>query len=238
MSPLEEPCAPGQNLRSSDLCAQWKAADAASEGATWTARTFWLSLLGTLFGAGTLVAAFMAARYAKHAAQEARRSADIAKDALIASERAWITVGLHADSPIAIERAGTCSLSVSLKVTNIGRTPALNAHTSMTMIPSKVDHRADVKAYADEHRVSNDTWSRTVLPGESYDRGWGLGLDEVEGVLYGVVIGCVTYETLPDRALHQTAFCYYVGGRDHAFLNRDIPKEEVTFTVATGGFAD
>lgn len=40
-------CNQGQDDRNSDLCAQWKAADAARESADWAQRGFWLGLAGT-----------------------------------------------------------------------------------------------------------------------------------------------------------------------------------------------
>ena len=62
------PCARGEDNRGSDLCAQWKAADAADRSASWTERTFWLGLVGTVIGAFTLFAAIAAAAYARLAA--------------------------------------------------------------------------------------------------------------------------------------------------------------------------
>ncbi|MNK31863.1 hypothetical protein D3C87_503070 [compost metagenome] len=235
----DQPCLPGYDLRSSDLCAQWKAADAASESAAWTARNFWLSLLGTVVGAGTLLAAFMAAIYAKHAAKEARRSADIAKDAFIASERAWLTVDLHAGSDLTFHPTGGCSLFVYLTIKNIGRTPALNVHTSMEMVPMRQDHVDEVEEFARRERKQNRSWSRTLLPGDSYDRKWGLGLDDHSASPYGTIFGSVTYEILPDRSIHQTTFCYIVGRGEVGSLDGfDIPQDDVSFTVTSGGFAD
>lgn len=232
-------CRAGQDDRQSDLCAQWKAADAAQESARWTARSFWLALIGTLIGGGTLFAAIAAAFYARHAAREAGRSADIAGSAMVMSERAWITVELFADGDLTFDRTGGCGLYVFARIKNIGRTPALNVHTGMDMIPMEQNHTDDVAAFAAERRSRDRSHSRTLLPGDSYDRKWGLGLDDWATSPYATVIGCVTYETLPDQTLHQTAFCYIVGRGEIGTLDgNDIPKEEVHFTVTTGGFAD
>jgi hypothetical protein len=64
-SPLNEPCRYGESMRSSDLCAQWKAADAAysSAYATWL-----FGALGSLVGGLTLAAAWSAAKWARKAA--------------------------------------------------------------------------------------------------------------------------------------------------------------------------
>ncbi len=71
-------CNQGKDNRKSDLCAQWKAADAAKESADWTRRTFKLSVAGLVVGFLTLAAAAFAAWYARHAAIETKRSADFA----------------------------------------------------------------------------------------------------------------------------------------------------------------
>ena len=68
-------CQPGQDDRYSDLCAQWKAADAATESASWTFWTFIASLVGLSIGGGTLVAAWLAARWAKKAADHTEAGA-------------------------------------------------------------------------------------------------------------------------------------------------------------------
>lgn len=71
-------CDKSQDNRKSDLCAQWKAADAAYDSAVWTARTYHLGIAGLVVGFLTLLAAGMAAKYARDAAIHTRRSADSA----------------------------------------------------------------------------------------------------------------------------------------------------------------
>lgn len=66
-SDLNQPCEQGEDNRSSDLCAQWKAADAARSSAD----AAWLfGALGSLIGALTLAAAAAAAIWARKAANE------------------------------------------------------------------------------------------------------------------------------------------------------------------------
>lgn len=75
-SDLEQPCEEGDNKRSSDLCAQWKAADAAEKGAG----AAWLfGALGTLIGAFTLAAASAAAYFAKKAADHTKEGVEVAQ---------------------------------------------------------------------------------------------------------------------------------------------------------------
>jgi hypothetical protein len=54
-SPDKHPCQPGQDNRESDLCAQWKAADAADRAAWWSRYSGALSLIGLIGVAGALL---------------------------------------------------------------------------------------------------------------------------------------------------------------------------------------
>jgi len=80
----DEPCEPGDNKRSSDLCAQWKAADAARDTANYTLQLGWL---GLLIGALTLGAAIAAAKFASDAATYTQAGANEAKRAANAAEQ-------------------------------------------------------------------------------------------------------------------------------------------------------
>ncbi|MBW8294740.1 hypothetical protein [Sphingopyxis sp.] len=77
----DRPCAPGTEDRTSDLCAQWKAADAAEEAARWSFWQMALTGLGLLLGAITMGAAIAAAVYAKRAAKAAEDAVKTAETA-------------------------------------------------------------------------------------------------------------------------------------------------------------
>jgi hypothetical protein len=85
----DEPCDPGDNKRSSDLCAQWKAADAAKSAAQ---ANWWLGVVSSLIGAATLAAAWAAAIYAKKAAEETGRTADLAAATSFAELRPYLFI--------------------------------------------------------------------------------------------------------------------------------------------------
>ncbi len=103
---VNRPCKPGVDQRSSDLCAQWKAADAADTSALWAFWTWIAGLAGLGIGGGTLFAAWRAAHWAKLAAihteagaAQSERSAKAAEDALEQAKftsrtdlRAWVSV--------------------------------------------------------------------------------------------------------------------------------------------------
>ncbi len=85
ISSLNKPCQQGVDERRSDLCAQWKAADAAerSANATWT---------GTIVGSLTLVAAVAAAVFAGIAASHNRDANIITRQVGQAQARAYLSV--------------------------------------------------------------------------------------------------------------------------------------------------
>jgi hypothetical protein len=108
-------CEAGQDDRQSDLCAQWKAADSAYY-------TMWAGAFGLMVGFATLFFAWRAAHWAKQAAFETKRNADIAWD-----------IGLAQSSPyVTIERAhgfqddnGEGGIKVFVKAFNHGPSPAI-----------------------------------------------------------------------------------------------------------------
>lgn len=91
-------CANRQDDRSSDLCAQWKAADAAREAADWASRSFWVGLIGT----GLLIWTLW----------ETRRISQ-------REQRAYIRID-HEGGTIVPGKP----VSITLKVVNYGATPA------------------------------------------------------------------------------------------------------------------
>ena len=74
-------CQRGADNRSSNLCAEWKAADAAADAAQWS---YWQMIAGwgsVMVGFVTLLAAVAAAKYARDAAGHTKRGADASVDA-------------------------------------------------------------------------------------------------------------------------------------------------------------
>lgn len=113
--PINQPCERGFDNRRSDLCAQWKAADAAIEGAKWAMWTFFVT-------AGAFIAAGAAAIYAQRAAIATERTADIARATGEAQVRAYLGVEkTYIDSPAGVKGA---TALVRIGVRNSGNSPA------------------------------------------------------------------------------------------------------------------
>lgn len=103
---LDEPCRVGQEKRSSDLCAQWKAADAAADSAWWAWVAGWTSIIGTV-----TVFIAIALTYQANA---------IARDTARRQLRAY--VGVSGCSIDMIEDGSGFIMQVAIK--NSGQTPA------------------------------------------------------------------------------------------------------------------
>lgn len=136
-------CAPPNDDRRSDLCAQWKAADSAYAAARWA---WWQMVLGV----GTLLAAVAAAAFAGRAAFQNRRAADFAetsirvaeetarlaradsthsREAAQAAERAYVLPVLQFQNMME-NRRGADKFTVLVKFTNYGKTPAVISRIS------------------------------------------------------------------------------------------------------------
>lgn len=136
-SELEKPCDKGNDNRSSDLCAQWKAADAASLAAD---VAWWVAIVGTLIGALTLATAFKAAQWARRAAEETKRTADLATDTSAADLRPYLFV-----ERLELRRAEP-AFAIEVFFRNFGKLPARNIMVKIDCyFSSAVEHvRADV----------------------------------------------------------------------------------------------
>jgi hypothetical protein len=122
-------CEPGSDNRRSDLCAQWKAADAAAESASWAGWFFWVSIAGTVIGAFTLGAAGAAAYFAKQAADhtaagatETKRQAEAAEKGILQSQAELrAAFGSIREE---VHRAGEAGVNLYVDLQNTGQTPA------------------------------------------------------------------------------------------------------------------
>lgn len=155
-SDLNEPCYNGIDRRNSDLCAQWKAADAAESAAN----AAWVfGFLGALIGTMTLAAAAAAAWYAKKAADhtaesviEAKRSADAAEETMATAStsyemqmRPYIAINTEEDA-----HSGPFSRDTVLRffVKNFGQIPASSVRLSVgeaVMVEPIGDYSVEIK---------------------------------------------------------------------------------------------
>lgn len=123
-SELNRPCDPPKDQRDSDLCAQWKAADAARDAADWTRWGVVLGVLGTLGLFWTLL-------YTRKAVLGGEASLEHARIVSRAQLRPWLIyesywVGTFKDATIEGKKYEYGAL-LKLEMKNTGQTPAANA---------------------------------------------------------------------------------------------------------------
>jgi hypothetical protein len=133
------PCRPGADDRQSDLCAQWKAADAAKQAANAADATVFVGWIGLVLAAITMCAAIAAAYFAKKAADhteaganQARRASDAAELALKHSQestqkqlRAYLDLNDPVLERVPAEDAKDCECyAAKVILKNYGVTPA------------------------------------------------------------------------------------------------------------------
>ncbi|WP_148649423.1 hypothetical protein [Novosphingobium barchaimii] len=194
--PLSESCAPGEELRTSDLCAQWFAARAAGEAARWSYWTFWLGLVSALVSAGGLIAIIATIKQGRHANQIAQDSADH-------QLRAYLGVS---EIKAALDRNG--HITARLLIRNYGITPARNISAAIkgivTEFPSVIDPK--IHAIAD-----NQPCPETLHPGSEFDIYGSAAIPDMKAVDRGdqgfYVYGDVHYDDF-NGVRRRTSFCY------------------------------
>jgi hypothetical protein len=130
-------CRKGNDDRTSELCAQWKAADAADESAFWARWSVLLALAGTLGLFMTIWYTRKAVRLAMDASRDteaalaiAERNAnaaaaqvEVTKDTATKQLRAYVGVNA-ANYTFNLNPDGTAGFGAGLEVANFGQTPA------------------------------------------------------------------------------------------------------------------
>ncbi|WP_346892923.1 hypothetical protein [uncultured Roseibium sp.] len=172
---LTQPCEPGENNRNSDLCAQWKAADAARDSARWARYTFWISVVGAAIGVLTLGAAIAAAIFAgsasKHtksgadaaweAAKEAKRQADLVESFNRRLERPYLF-------PKVVRKyfSGTQEgfvPKIRWTINNHGKTPAVLKRVFSEFVPiSHIRMANNTPIIADDATI--EEWHEVIIP--------------------------------------------------------------------------
>lgn len=141
-SEQERPCDQGNDNRQSDLCAQWKAADAAGESARWTFWTFIVSIFGTV----GIIATIFYARSSIIASVNAERP----------HVRLYRTKKQNRDDGIIVQ---------GVNFRNYGRTPAIIKKLSIEYVlaetPPKPRNCPIVRIYPDDMVMPQDEeWPR------------------------------------------------------------------------------
>ncbi|MGY3649519.1 hypothetical protein ACVWW2_004810 [Bradyrhizobium sp. LM4.3] len=102
----------------------------------------------------------------------------ITREALIGDQRAWIITELEIGKDGVSIRDGHIEVDVRLKVINVGRTPALRAHTNMTVVTDVLKTSEAVPALSADSRKSEKVFGLPLAPNSHYYRQWYPSADD------------------------------------------------------------
>ena len=192
----EWPCLPGSDDRASDLCAQWRAADAAEESAYWAEYALYVGGASLLLSGAGLVALLRTLRQtdkslrlaqreratatrravagaeetAAAIAQAERTATAILKANEIArdAQRAWVSLEIE---PLSLKQdKGWVEFRIELIAKNTGLTAAENfSLRGICFIDSGVDHEQEVERKLRE-KLADNASAQIILPPSCHQR--------------------------------------------------------------------
>lgn len=236
------PCEKNQDKRDSDLCAQWKAADAATEAATWGFWQIWIGVGGLGLGMITMAAAVAAAIYARQAAIHTQtgataaiasaNAATIANDATemrwVADNRPWLVFTEAPTAMLYSSDDGRMNVSVTAKVKNAGKIPAFDVAVIVDVRASKLffETSAVIEKFASECAKPREwRWGNIIIFPNAGETVSGMTEDfpEVEDEhRYAIILVCIVYRAMG----HSTAVFHTATGLWAPIGDLD-PKTEV-----------
>lgn len=197
-----------ERRRDSDLCAQWKAADAAADQVH-------IGWFGLALGVITMAAAIAAAKFARDAAIHTKRGADATMLALVEQHRARLSVKpLYANQ---LELKGTeIRIGLVCEIENKGEIPAYFIGFIFDILPLKGARWMDPDtkessmlfgAFGDNDLQPKDTTLRGFT-GRADAR---QTLGDASGIKFAAnLIGCVSYLSGPSQDPRRTYFAWTV----------------------------
>jgi hypothetical protein len=203
---MERPCDEGRDNRQSDLCAQWKAADAASKAAWWAMIATFVTALGT-FGL------FWQIKLTREAVQDtgkATEAMEAANNLAVMAQRAWVFVD---DVKILDHTEGT-PIRVIFK--NYGQYPAPAFASEVVARNMRYPFWAQTL-----ERASNDFMIMNLAPGQSHEREvWDFRVVDSNGQRTRISISWSYY--LPDKTSFDAFEDWVVIWDNGAFYARRI----------------
>lgn len=250
--PQDRGCKRGEDSRESDLCAQWKAADAAADAAYWSWLQMIAGFMGLVVGGGTLFAAWRAAHWAKEAAKHTETSATESRAATKAmqesnrisneAQRAWVTIRIV---PVAINSTPIgLDIKIGVIAENIGQSIATHfdiqadvLFKGQTEIFTDFIDRVDAKisdwsmgtpAGVNSSLLPKDSETETKLFRFPHDKvqWWNAG-SRKRPTFQAVVVACVVYRTVGAPDLMQVS-------TRSAYLGERVDGETISFQVKQG----
>lgn len=234
-SVYNSPCPKNTDLRASDLCAQWKAADAARKSAEWGVTAF---IVGTVVNVLTLIGVGFGWLETRKASGAALEQVKVARDGLSADSRAWLSLKCENIGNFEFDEFldDDVFLKVEYQIQNVGNSPATGVKVQGRLIATDfLDdlHFKDLRKYCEEIiRLDNNT-GKAIFPGIDFvDRRRSVAgnIDDINEVLDSSVISlsevhvlsCVTY-----RSPHVDRICVTGVAQRVRFAGGSANREKV-----------
>lgn len=178
------------------------------------------------------------------------RMTAISRHTLVASARAWMVTNVETDGDFIVDPVSGLGLPIKMLNKNIGKTPALNVRTHVSIVegwpvmgsdPVQEGFRKLKEANIDVDAVAA---ARLVIPGESYERLWFASTDRsyrVESLLiFPRLLVLITYNVLHESKPRHTGFVYHISRRGGLIdgIGITVPQSDLVLTVDSGGFAE
>lgn len=138
----------------------------------------------------------------------------------------------------------------SVRITNIGKTPAYFVHTHMDVVSDYGNVRNALDSIREQaSNITEVTWTKYLLPGMSYRRGWGLTIKSERNsqIVIPRFVGTTSYKISGDERQHHTDFEFTPGIKrdvEHRFVYQAIPvnsitlKDGIVWETGSGGLVD
>jgi hypothetical protein len=214
-------------LKSEDLVQQTRAADAAQAQAVTAYDIARMTLWGTVGGFLTLIAAGLAAFYAREAALAARDALGYERDRSAAELRPWVKIDLVVTKFEATE--AKFDIGYQIVFTNVGQTVAqcFEFKTAAMFFQLSVDPIEMAYAQWEPPEVANDRYA--LMPGEERKGGGGYAISKqvvpwqksgkAKKMVSFAVIGTAFYRSAMDEKWHRTDRSFLIGRKDDTSIN-------------------
>jgi hypothetical protein len=176
-----------------------------------------------------------------------KKTADAAKGANKIAEgslRPWVDAEVVKIGPITFDSTGEVLVTVAIKVTNVGHSPAV----AVNIVPNVVNDKSIINIdQIQEKQCSQfktdpipETWGPSLFPTKDFTRTFGVTIPKVDvdktvNVITPSIVGCVDYMLEPKGEHHQTNFFYTIidevtaNGPVPIKKGRNVSSDKITF---------
>jgi hypothetical protein len=193
-------------------------------------------LLLVFFTAALVVVTYKLYGSGEDAVNVARQSANIASDALVTSNRAWVKIDVAIDGPL-VKRESGAAIKLKYTLTNVGHSPATDVTVTANaqpLVPSALRYNTDFISRIQNLRANRPKPNPDVMlpqsgivlfpddpnfaqPGNLFINLSMFAAATVPLPINPIVVGGVYYHTGLDEKTHLTTFAFQI-------VRKDVPR--------------